>query len=110
MAISPDDIRICIEDHPAGEPGAQPMATPIVQTSLFAFPDFDALLAAGAAEMRNNVYTRGQNPTVEILENKLAALERGEACKAFGSGMAAVSALELRGLIECALSGEIRRL
>ena len=71
------------------------MATPIVQTSLFAFPDFDALLAAGAAEMRNNVYTRGQNPTVEILENKLAALERGESCKAFGSGMAAVSAVML---------------
>ena len=95
MPISPDDIRVCLEDHPAREPGIEPMATPIVQTSLFAFPNLDALIAAGAAENRNTVYTRGQNPTVEVLERKLAALERGEACKAFGSGMAAVSAVIL---------------
>jgi cystathionine beta-lyase/cystathionine gamma-synthase len=98
MAISPDDIRICLEDQPAREPGVEPMATPIVQTSLFAFPDYDAYLAASAAENKNNVYTRGQNPTVEVLEKKLAALERGEACKAFGSGMAAVSAV-IMGLL-----------
>lgn len=93
MKIDPADIRLCIEDHPAREPAVEPMATPIVQTSLFAYPNLDALIAAGAAEYRNNVYSRGQNPTVEVLENKLAALERGEACKAFGSGMAAVSAV-----------------
>ena len=74
------------------------MATPIVQTSLFAFPDYDALIAASSAENKNTVYTRGQNPTVEVLEKKLAALERGEACKAFGSGMAAVSAV-IMGLL-----------
>src|SRR6266542_2342838 len=95
MAIASDDIRICLEDHPAREPGAEPMATPIVQTSLFAYPSYTAFLAAAATENRNNIYTRGQNPTVEVLETKLAALERGEACKAFGSGMAAVSAVIL---------------
>lgn len=99
MAIDPADIRICLEDMPAREPGVEPMATPIVQTSLFAFPNFDALIAAGAAESKNTVYTRGQNPTVEVLERKLAALERGEACKAFGSGMAAVSAV-IMGLLK----------
>lgn len=62
MAIAPDDIRICLEDHLARKPGAEPMATPIVQTSLFAFPNYDALLAAGTKENRNNVYTRGQIP------------------------------------------------
>lgn len=93
MSIASDDIRICLEDHPAREPGVEPMATPIVQTSLFAFENYDSLIAAGAAEMSNTVYTRGQNPTVEVLERKLAALEHGEACKAFGSGMAAVSAV-----------------
>ena len=93
MAISTDDIRVCIEDHPAGAPGAQPMAEPIVQTSLFAFPNFDALIEAGKKENKHFVYTRGQNPTVEVLEKKLAALEQGEACKAFGSGMAAMSAV-----------------
>lgn len=99
MAISPDDVRICLEDHPAREPGVEPMATPIVQTSLFAYPDYDSFIAAGAAENRNNVYTRGQNPTVEVLERKLTELERGESCKAFGSGMAAVSAV-MMGLLK----------
>jgi len=93
MEIAPDDIRICLEDQPARGPGVEPMSTPIVQTSLFAFPDFDALAAAHADESHNYVYTRGQNPTVEVLEKKLAALERGETCKAFGSGIAAVSAV-----------------
>lgn len=93
MTISPEDIRICIEDQPARHPGVAPMATPIVQTSLFAFESVEALIAAGAHENRNTVYTRGQNPTVEVLEKKLAALEQGGACKAFGSGMAAISAV-----------------
>ena len=103
MAIHPDDIRICLEDHPAREPGIEPMATPIVQTSLFAFPDFDTFIEAGSAENKHTVYTRGQNPTVEVLERKLAQLERGEACKAFGSGMAAISAV-IMGLLD---SGDV---
>jgi len=80
MPVLPDDIRVCLEDQPAREPGIEPMAVPIVQSSLFAFPDFDSFVKAGSAENRNTVYTRGQNPTVEVLERKLAALERGEAC------------------------------
>ncbi len=99
MAIAPDDIRICLEDHPAREPGPQPMAEPLVQTSLFAFPNYDAMLEAFRAEHRNYVYSRGQNPTVEVLEKKLAALEQGEACKCFASGMAAVSAV-IMGLLK----------
>jgi cystathionine beta-lyase/cystathionine gamma-synthase len=99
MPIHPDDIRICLEDHPAREPGIEPMATPIVQTSLFAFPDVDSFISAGSAESKTTVYSRGQNPTVEVLERKIAALEHGEACKAFGSGMAAISAV-IMGLLE----------
>lgn len=99
MPISAEDVRICLEDAPAREPGVEPMATPIFQTSLFAYPDVDSFIAAGGAESKNRVYTRGQNPTVEVLERKLAALERGEACKAFGSGMAAISAVMI-GLLE----------
>jgi methionine-gamma-lyase len=40
-------------------------------------------------------YTRWANPTVDQLETKLADLEGAEACVAFGSGMAAVTALFL---------------
>ena len=99
MPIHADDIRICLEDQPAREPGIEPMATPIVQTSLFAFPDVDSFISAGAAESKTTVYSRGQNPTVEVLERKIAALEHGEACKAFGSGMAAISAV-IMGTLE----------
>ena len=44
------------------------------------------------------VYTRWGNPTVGMLEGKLAALEGTEDCVAFGSGMAATSALLLTTL------------
>ena len=40
-------------------------------------------------------YTREGNPTVQQLEHKLAALEGAEMCTAFGSGLAAISALML---------------
>jgi cystathionine beta-lyase/cystathionine gamma-synthase len=87
------------DDGPPEPSGVRPATTPIVQTSLFAFPAFDDLVAGLASEHDTHVYSRGQNPTVEALEAKLAALERGEACKAFASGMAAISAVFL-GLLE----------
>ena len=93
MRIDPHDISVCLEDAPVAVHGSTPMAAPIVQTSLFAFPSFQALLEGMDAEYGANVYSRGQNPTVEVLERKLALLERGEACKCFASGMAAVSAV-----------------
>ena len=99
MPISSEDIALCLEDRPARSPGAQPMSTPIFQTSLFAYPDLDSFNAAAKEENKNPVYSRGTNPTVEVLETKLAALERGEACKCFGSGIAAASAVML-GLLK----------
>ena len=96
----PLDIAICLEDHPpADEHGAAPMAMPIYQTSLFSYATFQELLDALAHEDARHVYTRGQNPTVEAVERKLAALERGEACKCFASGMGAISAVIL-GLLQ----------
>ena len=44
------------------------------------------------------VYTRWGNPTIKMLEDKLAALEGTEDCAAFASGMAATSALLLTAL------------
>lgn len=97
MPIDPRDVAICVaDDDAAGEAdGASPAAPPIVQTSLFSFPSFRALVDGLAAEHRNHVYTRGKNPTVEAVERKLAALERGETCLCFASGMAAISAVML---------------
>ena len=96
MYIDPTDIAICLDDEiPAGSGVSVPMAAPIVQTSLFAFPDLASLIDGLAAESANHVYSRGRNPTVDVLERKLACLERGEACKCFASGMAAISAVML---------------
>ena len=100
MPIDPVDISICLaDDTTASSRGGAPTSTPIVLTSLFSFPTLDALLDGFAHEHEAHVYTRGQNPTVEAVERKIAALERGEACKCFGSGMAAISAV-MFGVLE----------
>lgn len=64
---------------------------PIYQNSLFVFQDFEQLAEAMKDEQSNYLYWRGTNPTVEIVEKKLAALEKGDRCKLFSSGMAAIS-------------------
>jgi len=97
MSFDPEDVRICVADGADGADGA--VSPALVRSSLFAFPSFDDLIEGLANEHRTYVYSRGQNPTVEVLERKLAALERTQACKCFGSGMAAVSAVFL-GLLE----------
>ena len=96
MAIDPRDVALCLdnEDNPYGS-----TSPPVVHSSLFVFPTFGELVDALGAEHENAVYSRGQNPTVAHVERKLAALERGEACKCFSSGMAAISAV-LLGLLE----------
>lgn len=64
---------------------------PIYQNSLFVFQNFDQLTEAMKDEQSSYLYWRGTNPTVEIVEKKIAALEKGEKCKLFASGMAAIS-------------------
>ncbi|MBM7567075.1 trans-sulfuration enzyme family protein [Paenibacillus sacheonensis] len=65
---------------------------PIYQTSLFAFETYDKFTAAGQNQQNLHVYSRGNNPTVRYLEDKLAELEQAEMAKCFASGMAAISA------------------
>ena len=64
---------------------------PIYQTSTFAFKDAAHGARLFAGEEKGYIYTRIGNPTIEALENKLAALENGFGGVAFASGMAAVS-------------------
>lgn len=65
---------------------------PIVQSAIFAHPDVATMRRRLRDEFAEHAYTRGLNPTVEIVAMKLAALEGGESCLLFGSGAAAVSA------------------
>lgn len=68
------------------------IAPPIVQTSNFAFPTVDALRQAFRDEMSTYLYSRGLNPTVDILRTKLAALDGAEDCLVFNNGAAAIFA------------------
>src|SRR5215216_2814604 len=68
------------------------IAPPIVQTSNFAFKKIDDLRKAFADEMGGYLYSRGLNPTVDILRKKLAALDGAEDCLVFNSGAAAIFA------------------
>lgn len=68
------------------------VAPPIMQTSNFTFKKVDDLRRAFADEMKDYLYSRGLNPTVEILRKKLAALDGAEDCLVFNSGAAAIFA------------------
>jgi cystathionine beta-lyase/cystathionine gamma-synthase len=65
------------------------IAPPIMQTSNFAFKKVDDLRKAFEDEMSGYLYSRGINPTVDILRKKLAALDGAEDCLVFNSGAAA---------------------
>jgi cystathionine beta-lyase len=71
------------------------VAPPIMQTSNFACNTVDEMRKMLQHEAEAYLYTRGNNPTVTMLEKKLAALEGAEHAIAFGSGIAAVSAAVL---------------
>ncbi|MFN6944829.1 MAG: trans-sulfuration enzyme family protein [Cytophagaceae bacterium] len=74
------------------------IAPPIIQTSNFAFSSVAEMRQCQAREYDHHFYTRGNNPTVEILRKKLAALEGVEDALVFASGSAAVSAAVLSQL------------
>jgi cystathionine beta-lyase/cystathionine gamma-synthase len=71
------------------------IAPPIIQTSNFAFETVDGMRKAFADEYSTFLYSRGLNPTVDILRKKLAALDGAEDCLVFNSGAAAIFAAVL---------------
>lgn len=71
------------------------IAPPIVQTSNFGFRKVDDLRQSFENEYSTWLYSRGLNPTVEILRKKLAALDGAEDCLVFNSGAAAIFAAVL---------------
>lgn len=67
-------------------------------TSGFTYDDAETVAARFAGEADGMVYARMQNPTTAMLEERIAALEGAEACRAQASGMAAMSAALLSHL------------
>src|SRR6476619_755106 len=68
------------------------VAPPIMQTSNFAFEKVADLRKAFEDEMSGYLYSRGLNPTVDILRKKLAALDGAEDALVFANGAAAIFA------------------
>jgi methionine-gamma-lyase len=69
------------------------LVPPLFQTSTFTFSSAEQGERRFSGEEQGYIYSRLGNPTIKILEERVAALEKGESGLAFGSGMAAVSAI-----------------
>ena len=70
----------------------------IVMSSTFVIDEPVSFSAQDMPDDAPYVYSRWDNPTVSVLQDKLAALEEAESCRCFASGMAATSALLLSTL------------
>jgi methionine-gamma-lyase len=67
------------------------VATPIYETSVFAFTSTKGLIDVISERAEGYLYTRYDNPTVRAVEKKMAILEGSEDAAAFSSGMAAIT-------------------
>src|SRR3954463_10613427 len=74
------------------DPATGARATPIYQTTSYVFRDTAHGAALFSLAEAGNIYTRINNPTQDVLEQRVAALEGGVAAVAFASGSAAVTA------------------
>jgi cystathionine beta-lyase/cystathionine gamma-synthase len=74
-----------------GTEGANAISPPIYQTSNFYYKTVEHFRRALLDERNQLIYSRGNNPTINLLCKKLAALEETEDALVFGSGMAAIS-------------------
>jgi len=73
------------------DPATGSRAVPIYQTTSYVFPSSKAAADRFALAEPGNIYTRIMNPTWEVFENRMAALENGVAALATASGQAATA-------------------
>jgi O-acetylhomoserine (thiol)-lyase len=77
------------QEKPDSATGAR--AVPIYQTTSYVFRDSDHAADLFALKEFGNIYTRIMNPTTDVFEKRVAALEGGAAALALSSGMAAIT-------------------
>jgi O-acetylhomoserine (thiol)-lyase len=80
---------LAIHAGAAPDPTTGARSTPIYQTTSYVFEDVDAAASLFNLHSFGHVYTRLSNPTVAVLEERVAALEGGRAAVAAASGHAA---------------------
>jgi O-acetylhomoserine (thiol)-lyase len=77
------------QENPDPATGAR--AVPIYQTSSYVFKDTNHAADLFALKVFGNIYTRIMNPTTDVFEKRVAALEGGSGALAVSSGMAAIT-------------------
>jgi O-acetylhomoserine/O-acetylserine sulfhydrylase len=82
-----ETLQIHAGQEPA--PGTNARAVPIYQTTSYTFDDADHGARLFALQEFGNIYTRIMNPTTDVFEKRIAALEGGAAALATASGQAA---------------------
>jgi cystathionine gamma-synthase/methionine-gamma-lyase len=95
--VEPSTIAIHagLAEGATGEPVLSPL---VLATSFHSHPDAIGFSATDRTEEAPHFYARWGNPTAAVLEERLAALDGGEAALVFASGMAALSGLFLHKL------------
>jgi len=73
------------------DPTTGSRAVPIYQTTSYVFDNTDHAQNLFALNEFGNIYTRIMNPTVDVLEKRIALLEGGAAAVATSSGMSAIA-------------------
>jgi len=84
-----DTLQIHAGHTPDKDTGSR--AVPIYQTTSFVFNDTEHAAKLFALEEAGNIYTRIMNPTTDVLEKRIAALEGGVGALATASGSAAIT-------------------
>ncbi|HKZ25187.1 MAG TPA: O-acetylhomoserine aminocarboxypropyltransferase/cysteine synthase [Acidimicrobiia bacterium] len=82
-----ETLQVHAGQEPA--PGTNARAVPIYQTSSYVFEDSDHAARLFGLQQFGNIYTRIMNPTTDVFERRVAALEGGVAAVATSSGQAA---------------------
>ncbi|MBU8880134.1 aminotransferase class V-fold PLP-dependent enzyme [Bacillus sp. FJAT-29790] len=86
-----DDETILLHGGQSPDPTTGSRAVPIYQTSSYVFHNTDHAQSLFSLDEPGNIYSRIGNPTVDVLEKRIALLEDGVAAVATSSGMAAIA-------------------
>ncbi len=91
----PENLRfdsLAVHGGQEPDPTTGSRAVPIYQTTSYNFRDSEHAANLFGLKESGNIYTRLMNPTTDVLEKRVAALEGGVGALAFASGHAAISA------------------
>jgi cystathionine beta-lyase/cystathionine gamma-synthase len=81
---------LCVHAGHRASPDVPEVVAPIAQTSTFLLDDEAYARMLGGKVDEALIYTRIRNPTLDVVQRRIAALEGAEACLVFASGMAAI--------------------